>query len=292
MSPEQVRGQHTDARSDIFAAGAVLYEMLTGKPAFRKATSAETMSAILNEDPQAISQIAPNLPPGLQRVVNRCLVKTREQRFQHASDVAFAWEAISDSGSGTVSAVQQPTSSRGWVWMATSAAILAIAAAVIIWWSRPTAVPIVESVAQLTDDGVPKKGFVVTDGSRIYFTEGATGSWKIAQVSVAGGETSIVPTRLADPQVAGIAPDVSSLLVYVGESNLQLWTLPLPSGEPRRLETIRAWGTGLLSKGRAGVHPRRRLVRCRKGRLKRSQTAWGTERRQLPNRFLRPDDCL
>src|SRR6516162_6863242 len=145
MSPEQVRGHTADARSDIFAAGAVLYEMLTGKPAFRKPTSAETMSAILNEDPPAVSQVAPNLPPGLQRVVNRCLAKNPEQRFQHASDVAFALEAMSDSGSGTLSAVQQP-SSRKWLWVATSVAILWVAAAVIIWWNRPPAAPVVEGI--------------------------------------------------------------------------------------------------------------------------------------------------
>jgi len=131
MSPEQVRGHTADARSDIFAAGAVLYEMLTGKPAFRKPTSAETMSAILNEDPPAVSQVAPNLPPGLQRVVNRCLAKNPEQRFQHASDVAFALEAMSDSGSGTLSAVQQP-SSRKWLWISTLAAILSVAAAALM----------------------------------------------------------------------------------------------------------------------------------------------------------------
>src|SRR5215472_2373678 len=70
MSPEQVRGQTADARSDIFAVGVILYEMLTGKPAFRKATSADTMSAILKEDPLSVSQVAPNVPPGLQRIVN------------------------------------------------------------------------------------------------------------------------------------------------------------------------------------------------------------------------------
>ena len=97
MSPEQVRGKTADHRSDIFAFGTILYETVTGKQTFRKPTSAETMSAILNEEPEAISQLTPSVPPGLERVVRRCLEKAPEQRFQSASDLAFALEALSDS---------------------------------------------------------------------------------------------------------------------------------------------------------------------------------------------------
>src|SRR6202021_1984314 len=81
------------------------YEMLVGKRAFERTTSAETMTAILNDDPPAASQILPSTPPGLQRVVHRCFEKNPEQRFQSASDLAFALEAISESGiSGPVAA--------------------------------------------------------------------------------------------------------------------------------------------------------------------------------------------
>ena len=96
MSPEQVRGQAADNRADIFAFGAILYEMLAGKRAFQKPTSPETMTAILNEDPPGISQVAANIPPALQRMVHRCLEKNPEQRFQSASDLAFDLDALSE----------------------------------------------------------------------------------------------------------------------------------------------------------------------------------------------------
>jgi len=96
MAPEQVRGQTVDHRADIFAFGAVLYEMLAGQRAFQKLTSMDTLSAILNEDPAAISQVATDVPPTMQRVVQRCLEKIPEQRFQSASDLAFALDALSN----------------------------------------------------------------------------------------------------------------------------------------------------------------------------------------------------
>jgi serine/threonine protein kinase len=102
MAPEQVRGQTTDQRADIFAFGAILYEMLAGKRAFQKPTSADTLSAILNEDPPGISQVTTNIPSALQRVVHRCLEKNPGQRFQSAFDLAFALDALSDA-SGSAS---------------------------------------------------------------------------------------------------------------------------------------------------------------------------------------------
>jgi hypothetical protein len=113
MSPEQVRGETTDHRTDIFAFGAVLYEMLTGKRAFQKATATETMTAILREDPPNILDLVPTLPAGLQRIVHRCLDKGPEQRFQSAADLAFALESAADiSLSGQRSALIAPPPAR------------------------------------------------------------------------------------------------------------------------------------------------------------------------------------
>src|ERR1700727_2128541 len=98
MSPEQVRGEKLDARTDLFSFGLVLYEMTTGQRAFQWSTPAETMTAILNEDPPDISQLAPKMPPGLWRLVRRCLEKNPAQRFQSALDLAFALEGVRDLG--------------------------------------------------------------------------------------------------------------------------------------------------------------------------------------------------
>jgi eukaryotic-like serine/threonine-protein kinase len=135
MSPEQVSGKAADHRADIFAFGAVLYEMVTGKRAFQKATSAETMSAILNEDPDRISQFAPNAPPALQRIIQRCLEKKPEQRFQSASDLAFALEALSDSGGIAGATLAAPSRKQHRKWRARVALGLGLllAAGFVVW---------------------------------------------------------------------------------------------------------------------------------------------------------------
>jgi tetratricopeptide (TPR) repeat protein len=133
MSPEQVRGQAADHRADIFAFGAILYEMLTGRRAFHKPTSAETMSAILNEDPPPISQVTANVPPALERGVHRCLEKNPEQRFQSASDLAFAIEVASDSGSATAHAVTSGERGIAWKWIATGGVALAVLLGALLW---------------------------------------------------------------------------------------------------------------------------------------------------------------
>src|SRR5262245_4351580 len=95
MSPEQVRGQPADERSDIFALGAVLYEMLSGRRAFKRDSQVETLNAILKEEPPEIGGPGPPIPPGVERIVRRCLEKDPGERFRSSHDVAFALEAIS-----------------------------------------------------------------------------------------------------------------------------------------------------------------------------------------------------
>src|SRR5262249_35342365 len=107
MSPEQVRGQVVDHRCDIFAFGAILYEMVSGRRAFEGASSVETMSAILRDEPPSLSQINLNLNPALERILRHCLEKNADDRFQSARDLAFGLEMISGA-SGSTSSVTIP----------------------------------------------------------------------------------------------------------------------------------------------------------------------------------------
>jgi Tol biopolymer transport system component len=111
MSPEQVRGKPADARSDIFSFGAILYEMVAGLRAFQGDSSVETMSAILKQDPPAISG---NVPPAIERVIRRCLEKAPDERFQSARDLSFALEALAVSSTSSREAAIPNKEQRRW----------------------------------------------------------------------------------------------------------------------------------------------------------------------------------
>ena len=132
MSPEQVRGAPVDCRTDIFSFGAVFYEMLCGKRAFQRETSAETMTAILKEDPPELMESGRPIPPALDRIVRHCLEKRPEQRFQSARDLAFDLESLSTlTPSGGVSTTRIKERRR-FAYVA-AIALLLVAAAGVGW---------------------------------------------------------------------------------------------------------------------------------------------------------------
>ena len=107
MSPEQVRGQDADHRSDIFSFGTILYEMVSGQKTFHGDSAVETMNAILKQDPSELSQLKGDLSPALEQIIRRCLEKRVEERFQSARDLGFALEAVSGSASGVALPMQE-----------------------------------------------------------------------------------------------------------------------------------------------------------------------------------------
>ncbi len=247
MSPEQVRGQVVDQRSDIFALGAILHEMVTGKHTFGRPTSADTISAILHDEPPAISLTVPRMPLGLQRVIDRCLEKNADQRFQSASDLAFALEALSDTALTSTPRRVHAKAQRARKLTALVAAAVAVLAAVFTlgyWLARPASGPKASNYVQLTHDGQPK-GLIGTNGSRLYLGLGTFPFQGGAEMSTSGGEPrklAILPSANMIP--LSMSPDGESLLVVDGHGmppTGPLWSVPVVGGSPRRLGDIEGY---------------------------------------------------
>ena len=178
MSPEQVRGLSSDQRSDIFSLGAILYESLSGKRAFQGKTSADTMSAILKEEPPELSSMNRAVPPAIDRIVHHCLEKNPEERFQSARDVAFGLEALSSATSITAA---EPAAGPGRAAPARMQRLVAIAAVVVAgagaFWIARITVPVSTPVfTRLTFRG----GYVgsarfASDGQTIVYSAGFGG---------------------------------------------------------------------------------------------------------------------
>jgi Tol biopolymer transport system component len=198
------------------------------------------MSAILNDDPPSISQIPVSLPPGLQRVVHRCLEKSPELRFQSAADLAFALEALSDAGSTSDQAIMPAATQTHWKWIALGALAVLGIVGVVTWFLMPTPEPRVTGTNQLTNGSNPF--FVtVTDGSRLYFTDNRSTGPVLAQLSVTGGDVSVIPTAIKRPVLSDIRPDHSQLLVGTNDpGDTPVWSQPLPSGSPRQIGDLEA----------------------------------------------------
>jgi Tol biopolymer transport system component len=140
MSPEQAEGKKLDARSDIFSFGSVLYEMLTGRQAFRGDSKMSTLAAILHKEPKPLSEVKEDVPHDLEKIINRCLRKDPSRRFQAMPDLKVALQELkdeSDSGALTTRPVPQQARRRGVIWVIGLLALFCVVA-VAIWIQRST----------------------------------------------------------------------------------------------------------------------------------------------------------
>jgi serine/threonine protein kinase/Tol biopolymer transport system component len=237
MSPEQVRGEPSDARSDIFGLGAVLYEMLTGKRAFKRETSAETMTAILHEEPPELSDSSWQGPLALQRILVRCLEKNAERRFQSASDLAFAIESL--SGTSTAKSVPQPRSRRAWMPWVIAAALLVGTA---VWeMSRPAAAPpnpLEKAHFSHVTDLESVGAAISPDGKFVAFISDHDGPFDVWISQVGTGRSINLTQGKAGPlpaplRTVGFSGDGTEIWLGGGDVGLRLRLLPLTGGTPR-----------------------------------------------------------
>jgi Tol biopolymer transport system component len=217
MSPEQARGQQADHRADIFSLGCVLYEMLAGARAFLRDTPAETLTAILREDPPGLGAVTPPVTPALERLVLHCLEKRREDRFQSARDLAFALQALSGSaivsGVTTRSGIGAPLPDvrprgrfRGRAWQVGAAvglAALGLAAGLMVR-GPDSAQPMVRATRLTFDRGTIHSARFTPDGQTVVYGA-AWGGAPIRIFQTRRGSPESTPLQLPDGDVLAVS---------------------------------------------------------------------------------------
>jgi len=240
MSPEQVKGQNADHRSDLFSFGAILYEMLSGKRAFHGDTSVETMSAILKQDPPELTETNRTVPPALERIVRHCLEKNPEERFQSARDVAFNLANLSEisSSSTALRALKVP---RQWrVWPIAAGSLLAgLIAGALLWPRRePNATPVFSHLTYQL--GTVDSARFSPDGHTIVYSAAWEGR-PLQLFSTRAEFPQPQPLGLERVRVGGVsASNEIALLLHSDRANPTLARAALSGGAPREvLEHVR-----------------------------------------------------
>ena len=242
MSPEQVRGQAASPASDLFSFGAILYEMLTGRRAFHGDTPADTMSAILKEDPRELAEINRRVSPALRHIVQHCLEKNLQERFQSARDVAFHLEALS-SLSGTASVSLRSRSARTrrqFTSLAWGIAILAVLAVAVLLVVRKKPVPVPTYRRITFRQGSLEAARFTPDGQSIVYSA----AWE-------GNPSELFATRPQNPESRAMGMSGGSLLgvsssgemavlleAHTIQASIRAGTLarvPLEGGVPREI---------------------------------------------------------
>ena len=236
MSPEQVRAQPVDHRSDIFSFGSVLYEMLSGRRAFRGASAAETMTAILKEDPPDLAETNRQLPAALERIVAHCLEKNPEERFQSARDIAFDLEQLSGSAITHV-AIASGGAGRlpGWRFAALGLGAIALAAVAFVAGRRTTTTRALPEFRPITfQRGFVERSRFAADGRTIVYAAQWPGTERNLYTAQPGSPESR-GLDLKDAELVGVSRsgELAVLMARGPGRGRTLARLPMGGGAPR-----------------------------------------------------------
>jgi serine/threonine protein kinase/Tol biopolymer transport system component len=257
MSPEQALGKPLDQRTDLFSFGIVLYEMCTGRSPFSGDTTGELLISIVRQVPVTPTQLNPDVPAALAGIIDLCLEKSPEYRYQRASEIRADLKHLQHNPSTeppahsvarqtrtsvrelSTSGMSSPSESTRSIlrrrWPVTLAAVFVLlAGAFVYFWSRPLPLPKVSNYVQLTQDGEPKI-LEATDGLRLYLGMRTPSDSKIAEISVSGGDPIPMPVPSEGLTPLSVSPDGSKLLAV--DLSGVLWSLPTLGGAPHRVPT-------------------------------------------------------
>lgn len=252
MSPEQLRSKNVDHRSDIFSFGAILYEMLTGRRAFRGETDVDTMTAVLREEPAAGNLDQASIPPAYQDVVKHCLEKDPENRFQSAKDLTFALQTVTGSSPVKLAPFRKPRRAVSNALPWAIAAVLAAATILLAITHRTAEAP--PTYRRLTfEAGTVYTARFAADGQSVVY--GAAWDNKPVRLFTTVGQSNLTqPLAFTDANLLAISHSNELALVLRGTHSGQLETLngmladaPLAGGSPREvLQDVRwaDWDAG------------------------------------------------
>ncbi len=233
MSPEQVRGEPTDARSDIFSLGLILYEMACSKRAFGGGSSVEVMNAILKADPP---ELPPASPQSLDRIIRRCIEKHQERRFQSAADLGFALNSMSTARLPGVAPKR-----RAWLkWVVTAAMAIVVASSAYWWVARSPGPALVEDTVarRLTyDSGLTTNGAISSDGKLVAYASDRENSENldIFVQQADGAGLARITDDPADDYDPAFSPDGAQVAFRSDRHEPGIYVAPALGGDPRLL---------------------------------------------------------
>jgi serine/threonine protein kinase len=236
MSPEQARGEPVDYRADVFSLGSILYEMVTGKQAFRRASTAQTLAAIIEDDPQPVAEVNTKTPTPFRWVIERCLAKDPGERYSSTIDLARDLKNIRDHLSETTTSGTAPQSvlrrkSSKWLIPAGLATMGMILGAILALWLKPQPVLSASSVHPITFSGNDFAPSVSPDGHTVAFVSGRDSTFRIWLKRIeSGSETVLTPGP--DDSSPRFSPDGAWVLFIHNRAAYRIASI---GGEPRKL---------------------------------------------------------